>query len=124
MTDDDLKQLEHVAIECGHITHDAEWWWQNCHPDTVQDLIAELNKTREALKELGEELQQAKAERDYLISCMISARPPLGCPSVETFRDCTQTVTNRKRTKCFECVLKAVKNRPCQKRKKEATCQK
>lgn len=57
MTDDNLKQLEHVAIECGHVTHDAEWWWENCHPDMVQNLIAEL--------------RQVRRERDWLAKMLV-----------------------------------------------------
>ena len=113
MTDAEFLELEYKAKAAQDETEGA--WDVSGEGKTISTFIAAANPA--AILELIAELRQARKERDYLISCMISARPPLGCPSVETFRECTQTVMNRKRTKCFECVLKAVKNRPCQKGK-------
>lgn len=109
MTDKELSALEVAAqillqnIGYGEMLSARYDFESLTHPKKILDLL--------------EDARELRRQRDYLISSIITLRPPQGCPNLESYLECPQDITHRKRPKCFECVLKAVKNRPCQKRK-------
>ena len=43
----ELDELEYLAIECGHITHDMEYWKNNCSPDRILEIVSGFKQTIE-----------------------------------------------------------------------------